>query len=523
MRAIISVSDKTGVQELAAALVELGWEIYSTGNTERLLRQAGVPARPVSELTGFPEILGGRVKTLHPGVHAGVLARRAHAEDLQELDAHGLKTIDMVVVNLYPFATALAAASPAEHELLEQIDIGGVTLLRAAAKNYFDVTVLVDPQDYPAIIDELRTHGAVSLPTRRRLAARAFAHTAAYDALIAQWFACPPRASQDQQALAFPEAVTLPVEKLMDLRYGENPHQRAAFYCLGSRRLGLSGLAAARQLHGKELSYNNLLDLDAAWAAANDFAAPTVAIIKHTNPCGLASNESLAEAFRRAYDGDPVSAYGGIIGANRPIDRETAELIAETFFECIIAPGYAEDALRRLKRKRNLRIMEMPQAALPADRQWWANVEVRQVRGGLLIQTPDALAEDAVSLKVVTQRDPTLEELTNLLFAWRAVKHVKSNAIVLAKGLRLVGVGAGQQSRVDSVDIAVRKAGERAIGSVLASDAFFPKTDGVEHAIAAGVTAIIQPGGSIADEEVIHVANRHHVAMVFTGTRHFRH
>jgi phosphoribosylaminoimidazolecarboxamide formyltransferase/IMP cyclohydrolase len=522
MRAILSVSDKTGIQEFAAGLVELGWEIYSTGNTEQLLRAAGVPARPIRELTGFPEILGGRVKTLHPGIHAGILARRALAADVQELEAHGLKTIDLVAVNLYPFAAALGTATSAEQELLEQIDIGGVTLLRAAAKNYHDVTVVVDPQEYPLILAELRERGETSPATRRRLAARAFAHTAAYDALIAQWFACGPEAGLAESP-PFPEIISVPVEKLMDLRYGENPHQRAAFYCLGSRRLGLSGLAAARQLHGKELSYNNLLDLDAAWSAASDFAAPTVVIIKHTNPCGLASHESLAEAFRRAYSGDPISAYGGIIGANRPIDGETAALIAETFFECIIAPGYAEDALQRLKRKRNLRIMEMPQAPLPVDRQWWARVEVRQVRGGLLIQTPDALPEDAVHLKVVTQREPTHEELTNLLFAWRAVKHVKSNAIVLAKDLQVVGVGAGQQSRVDSVDLAVRKAGERAVGSVLASDAFFPKVDGVEHAIAAGVTAIIQPGGSIADEDVIRVADRHRIAMVFTGVRHFRH
>jgi len=517
VRAIVSVSDKTGLLEFVRGLAGLGVEVFSTGGTQTALSEAGVPVRPVSALTGFPEILDGRVKTLHPAIHGGILARRDLPEHLNALQEHGLATIDIVVVNLYPFAATVAKPGVTLAEAIENVDIGGPSMLRSAAKNFAAVTVVVDPADYPAVLDDLR-QGGTSLERRRALALKVFQHTAAYDAQIAAYL--------QPEAEPLPALLTVPLFKLQDLRYGENPHQQAAVYAdrppVGRRSFTLAG---ARQLHGKELSFTNTLDLDAALACVREFAAAAVAIIKHGNPCGLAVGEELLETFRRAYAGDPVSAFGGAIGLNRVVDGATAAEIGQSYFEDIVAPGYEPEALAILQRKRDLRILAVD--FVPADPAYGAyaaaNLDYKRISGGFLVQTADALPPDGLSLKVVSARRPTLDELTDLQFAWQAVKFVKSNAIVLAKRLALVGVGAGQMSRVDSVAIAARKAGEHSVGSVLASDAFFPKPDGLEAAADAGVTAIIQPGGSIRDEDVVKVANTHHMAMVFTGRRHFRH
>jgi phosphoribosylaminoimidazolecarboxamide formyltransferase / IMP cyclohydrolase len=517
VRAIVSVYDKTGAVDFARGLNELGIEFYSTGGTEELLRGAGVSVRPVEEATGFAEILGGRVKTLHPSIHAGILARRDDAAHMAELERLNIAPVDLVVVNLYPFVQKVSEPGVTNDEALENIDIGGPTLLRAAAKNYPSVVVVCDPADYTDVLEGLRRPGGVSLDVRRRLAAKAFQHTAFYDTHVASYLRPPDE--------LFPPEITLALRKTIPLRYGENPHQLAAFYADSALRPLPYGVMGGEQVHGKQLSFNNTYDLDAAWRTVSDFAAPTVAIIKHGNPCGLATGDDLAETYRRALACDPQSAFGGAVAVNRQVDVPLAEEIAQVFFEDLIAPSFSDEALAILRRKRDLRIMAAG-GLLPATAPWEQGVfdlDFKRVVGGFLAQTRDALPESALTRDVVSERHPTLEELTSLLFAWRAVKHVRSNAIVLAKKLALVGVGAGQMSRVDSVDLAVRKAGERAAGSVMASDAFFPFPDGVEHAAEAGVTAVIQPGGSIRDGEVIKAANRAHMAMIFTHQRHFLH
>ena len=511
MRAILSVFDKSGLVGFGRRLAALNCEIFSTGGTKKSLAEAGVPVHSVGELTGFPEILDGRVKTLHPAVHGGILARRDLPSHLEELANNKIGTIDLVAVNLYPFVQTVAKEGVSLGEALENIDIGGPTMIRAAAKNFPHVLVVVDPADYEPLLKMLRA-GKVGLEERRQLAQKAFQHVAMYDTAIARYL----RGGEE----GFADEMTLALRKRSELRYGENPHQGAAFYVEEvPGRGGERGIASARQLWGKELSYNNIMDADAAWNVAIDFSAPTVAIIKHTNPCGLASHQSLAEAYRRALAGDPIAAFGGIVALNRSMDAETAKAISETFYEIVLAPGYSDEALELLKGKRDLRILDMSlsgeELSLPLD--------FRRVGGGFLVQTADALSEDSVSLRTVTEREPSERELADLLFAWRAVKHVKSNAIVLAKDSALVGMGAGQPSRIMSAEIALKKARERAQGSVLASDAFFPFPDGVALAVKRGVTAIVQPGGSVRDGEVIRAANQHRIAMVFTGVRHFKH
>ena len=522
MRAIISVANRDGLIELARELQSYQSELFATSGTLTALQAEDISAQSVSELTHFPEILGGRVKTLHPAILGGVLARRDLPEHEEELRAHNIGPIDVVAVNLYPFAETVARQNATLTEALEQIDIGGVTLVRAAAKNFQDVIVLVRPQDYAPVMQEWREQGEVSVETRRRLAAVAFQHTASYDSTIAEYL----RLSTGDY---FPDQLTLPLERIQALRYGENPHQQASFYRWSDTTFAakLPTVANAEVLHGKELSYNNLLDLDAALATVQSFTAPALAIIKHTNPCGLACGDSLVEAYKRAHSGDPVSAYGGIIGSNRPIDEATAQEISQLFYEAIIAPEFTPEALATLSKKKNIRLLatHMPIDPKSINTQILhvGRPDVRSVSGGLLLQTPDAVGEREFEYSVVTDRDPTLEEVTDLMFAWKAVRHVKSNAIVLAHKLMLVGVGAGQMNRVTSVQLAVEKAAERARGSVLASDAFFPFADGVEATAKAGVTAIIQPGGSVRDEETIRMANHYAIAMIFTGKRHFRH
>ncbi len=509
MRALLSVWDKTGIVEFARRLVDLSFEIVSTGGTLAALREAGIPARAVSDVTGFPEILGGRVKTLHPAIHGGLLARRDLPEQMAELAEREIAPIDLVAANLYPFGDVVREPGVSLAVALEHIDIGGPAMIRAAAKNFPSVLPVVDPADYGPVADEIAAAGlaGVTLERRRALAAKAFAHVAAYDSVVADFL----RAEE-----AFPDVLTLAGQKIADLRYGENPHQRAAIY--RQRAAGPDwGVATWRLLGGKEMSYNNYLDAAAAWRTASDFPDTTAAIVKHTVPCGVASDETLAGAFARALLGDPISAFGGIVAVNRTLDGDTASRIAERYFEVVLAPGYTDDALATLRRKKNLRLVQVPDSA-PA-----AEIEVRALDGALLAQTPDRLEPDPTSWRVVTERRPTDEQWAALLFAWRVVRHVKSNAVALASGRATVGIGGGQPNRVDAVRIAIERAGERAAGSVLASDAFFPFSDNVEVAAAAGIAAIVQPGGSVRDAEVIEAANRLGVSMVFTGVRHFRH
>jgi phosphoribosylaminoimidazolecarboxamide formyltransferase / IMP cyclohydrolase len=519
MRAIISVSDKRGIVELARQLAEIGGadcELYSTGGTKAALAQGGIVVRSISELTNFPEIMDGRVKTLHPAVYSGILARRDKAEHMAALTELGLPTIDLVVVNLYPFVETIRQPDTDIETAIENIDIGGPAMIRAAAKNHESVIVLVDPADYPAVIAELH-QGGVSLATRRQLAAKAYQHTASYDTYIAQYL----RGVDAPAGQPLPEEFSISLRKLEEMRYGENPHQRAAVYAdsLGNPSGTLIG--NLRQLNGKQLSYNNILDADAALEIVRDFAAPTVVIIKHNNPCGLASGDDLRDDYARALAGDPVSAFGGIVGVNRPVDDALAEDIAATFYEVVIAPSFSAEAVDTLARKKNLRVLEVGE--LPAYSDHDRVLQLRQVGGGFLVQDRDVTAESDVPMKIVTAEHPSLEQVNDLLFAWRAVKHVKSNAIVLVSGRAILGIGPGQPNRVDSVRLAVHRAGKRAIGSVLASDAFFPFPDGVEEAAKAGVKAIIQPGGSVRDDEVIAMADQYGVAMVFTGRRHFKH
>ena len=509
MRAILSVSDKKGIIDFAKGLNELKVKIFSTGGTKKVLVDAGLPVHSVSDITGFPEILDGRVKTLHPMIHGGILARRDVKDHMSQLKEKNITPIDMVVVNLYPFVQTVSKADVTLTDALENIDIGGPTMIRASAKNFPSVLVVVDPADYTPILEKLRA-GDIGIDERKRLAQKAFQHTAIYDTAISTYL----RPKEE----TFPSEMTVAMHKIQDLSYGENPHQKAAFYKEDIIGSGEPGIANAVQISGKELSYNNIMDMDSAIRAACEFSEPTIAIIKHTNPCGLASHTRLAEAYRRALTGDPVSAFGGIVASNRRIDEDTAIEICKTHFDAMIAPGYDKEALEMLN-KRNMRIMtikDIPPRHTSA-------MELRRVSGnGFIVQTTDCTA-DNIPMKTISKREPTKQEIADLTFAWRAVKLVKSNAIVLTKDNVLLGMGAGQPSRVDSVAIAIKKAGDRAKGSVLGSDAFFPFPDGVELAGEAGITAIIQPGGSKNDDKAIEAANKYNIAMVFTGMRHFRH
>jgi phosphoribosylaminoimidazolecarboxamide formyltransferase / IMP cyclohydrolase len=503
-RALLSCYDKTGIAELGRALHDLGIELISTGSTAGVLREAGVPVTEVAEVTGFPECLDGRVKTLHPAVHAGILADRTDPAHVAELEELSIAPIDLVVGNLYPFADTVSSGAP-DADVVEMIDIGGPTMLRAAAKNHGSVGVVIEPGDHEVVLIELREHGGLTLDLRRRLAAQAFRHTASYDAAVADWF-------QRDEEVAPQLHLALPLRQ--QLRYGENPHQQGAFYA----RADAGGIAAAEQLHGKELSYNNLLDTDAAWGMVVEADSPCVAIIKHTNPAGYAIADDVETAYARALEGDPVSAFGGIVASNRAIDESTARRIAEVFTEVVIAPGYDAEALEVLQAKKNLRILRSPHADRPAPA-----VQLRSVAGGVLVQDADLAEEPWDAWEVVTRTQPDEAMLADLRFAWIAAKHTRSNAIVLAKDGQVVGVGAGQMSRVDSVRLAVERSGDRHVGAVLASDAFFPFRDGPDAAATAGVRAIVQPGGSVRDDEVVAAADEHGIAMVFTGRRHFKH
>lgn len=509
-RALISVSDKRGLLELAQGLVELGFEIVSSGGTARQIREMGFPVLDASEITGFPEILGGRVKTLHPKVHGGILAKRT-PEHLGQLAEFGIGPIDLVVVNLYPFKDTIARKDVTLDEAVEQIDVGGPTMVRAAAKNHRYVLVVVNPDRYPEVLAALRA-GSVDDRMRLALAREAFAHTAHYDSVIAGYLG---EFLEDQEL--FPTEMALPFERKQLLRYGENPHQQAAFY-KDPRQRGPS-VTSAVQRHGKELSYNNILDLNAALELVREFSEPSAVIIKHNNPCGVATNESLTEAYRRAFAADEVSAFGGIVAFNRPVDPETAVEMSKIFLEAIIAPSFAPEALELLGAKKNLRLLETGDLT-PLTPDW---MDVRKVNGGLLVQQADRQLMPYTDMRVVTKRAPSPEELAELSFAFKIVKHVKSNAIVVTRDRTTLGVGAGQMNRVGSARIALTQAGERARGAVLASDAFFPFPDTVELAIQAGVTAIVQPGGSLKDQESIELADANGVAMVLTGVRHFRH
>jgi len=515
VRALLSVANRDGISAFARDLQALGVELFATDGTREHLAADGIEVASVTELTQVPPLVGGQVKTFHPAVYAGILARRDVPEQLAELAEHGIGLLDIVVVNVRPFAPEVGARLVGIDEAIEMIDVGGAALLGAAARNYAGVTAVASPRHYPRVVRELRERGTVSAEFRQLLAAEAFGVVAAYHAEIAAYL-------NQISGEIFPSRLALVLEKVEDLRYGENPHQRAALYRETTHRSG--SLADATQLHGARPSFNNLLDLDAAYRMASDFTAPTVAIVKHTDPVGLASNDDLVEAYRKALDTDPVSAFGGIVGVNRPLDEATAREIAANSYEAVIAPSYSEAALGILRQKVGLELLAVPPDPTEGMRDYGiASLDFKRVAGGLLVETQDELALDRSQLRVVTSRRPTLEELTDLLFAWRTVRHVRSNAIVLARNAATVGIGAAQASRQVSVEIALRRAGERAKMAVMASDAYFPFPDGIALAAQAGVTAIIQPGGSIRDEMAIEVADRHHLAMVFTGRRHFRH
>jgi len=519
-RALVSVYDKTGIVEFAQQLARAGVEIVSTGGTAKLLRDAGVKVRDVAELTGWPEMMGGRVKTLHPKVHGGILFRRGLKGDVEETRKQGIAAIDLVVVNLYPFEATAARPNLAAEELIENIDIGGPAMVRSAAKNFESVAVVTDPGDYSALAAELTANGGLSLATRLALAQKAFAATARYDGRIAvelERLAITGDAVTVADRPVLPARVQLALSRQATLRYGENPHQKAALYIPTGR--AASGLAGAKQLQGKELSYNNLVDLDAAWALSQEFARPAAVIVKHNNPCGTAEQDTLAEAYRMALACDPVSAFGSVIAFNRPLDAETAKEVAKLFVECIVAPGYLPAAREALAGKKNLRLLEIGADEAATE----APLELKRISGGVLVQEPDLKTLNEEELKVATKRAPTAEEREAMLFAWKVAKHVKSNAIVFARLGRTVGVGAGQMSRVDSVKIAVMKAQEPLAGSVVASDAFFPFPDGVEALGKAGATAVIQPGGSVNDAKIIEAADQLGLAMLLTGMRHFRH
>jgi phosphoribosylaminoimidazolecarboxamide formyltransferase/IMP cyclohydrolase len=522
-RAILSVTDKTGLVDFAGSLAALNIELISTGGTAKLLRDSGVTVKDISELTGFPEMLDGRVKTLHPKVHGGILHRREDPKHVAAVAEHGIEPIDMVVVNLYAFEKTAAKPDVKFEELIENIDIGGPSMIRSAAKNFHDVAIVTSPADYDSIADELsRSGGALSHATKWRLAQKAFATTAAYDSAIASTLEQIDAGGSRSGVASFPSTLRFTFHKNLDLRYGENPHQKAAMYSDGS---GL-GVANARQLQGKELSFNNIVDLQAAWDLAQEFDEPVCAIIKHTNPCGTATGKTLAEAYKSALECDPVSAFGGVIGVNRPVDAEAAEQMHKLFLEVIAAPSFDEAAKAKFATKKNLRLVEVidarsirPGAATNPSSNWVQ----KNISGGMLVQDADIRPLQDADLKVVTKRAPTPEETRALLFAWKVCKHVKSNAIVYARDGQTVGVGAGQMSRVDAAKIGAMKAQLPLHGTVAASDAFFPFPDGVEEIARAGATAIIQPGGSQRDPEVIEAADRLGLAMLFTGVRHFRH
>lgn len=508
-RALLSVSNKEGIVSLAKQLVELGVEIISTGGTKKTLEEAGVPVIGISDVTGFPEILDGRVKTLHPMIHGGLLAIRDNERHQSELREHHITPIDLVVVNLYPFQQTIAKSDVTFAEAIENIDIGGPTMLRAAAKNHQYVTVVVDPADYDTVVQELKKHGDVSAETKLKLAAKVFRHTAAYDAMIAEYLT-------NKTGEEYPESLTITFEKKQALRYGENPHQTAAFY---KKPLGASfSIAQAMQLHGKELSYNNINDANAALQIVKEFTEPAAVAVKHMNPCGVGVGATIYEAFTKAYEADPTSIFGGIIALNREVDKETAEKMHEIFLEIVIAPSFSKEALDILTQKKNIRLLTVDFTAPNTKEKLLVSVQ-----GGLLVQETDTHTLDDAEIKVVTKREPMEQEWEALRFAWKVVKHVKSNAIVLAKDGMTIGIGAGQMNRVGAAKIAIEQAGEKAKGAVLASDAFFPMDDTVEAAAKAGITAIIQPGGSIRDADSIKKADEYGIAMVFTGIRHFKH
>lgn len=509
-RALISVSNKTGVVEFSRGLAELGVEIVSTGGTAKALREAGVPVTYISDVTGFPEILDGRVKTLHPTVHGGILALRT-PEHLGQLEQHNITPIDLVVVNLYPFRETIAKPGVTLAEAIENIDIGGPTMVRSAAKNYENVLVIVNPERYSEVLEALR-QGEAGRELRMALAREAFAHTASYDTAITAYLS-----GIGECAELFPPTMDISLKRAQVLRYGENPHQQAAFY----RDTKITGpcVGNATQLAGKELSYNNILDINSAFELVREFIEPAVVIVKHNNPCGCAVSAQLADAYLKALEGDPVSAYGGIIALNRVVDAATAQEMAKLFVEAIIAPGYQDDALEILKKKVNLRLLATGELAGPTN----DRLDMRRVNGGLLVQEFDREVLKLPELKVVTKRTPAQEEMDELIFAMTVVKHVKSNAIVLTRDRQLIGVGAGQMNRVGSARIALKQAGDKAAGAVMGSDAFFPFNDTVLEAAGAGITSIIQPGGSIRDEESIKACDENGMAMVFTGMRHFKH
>jgi phosphoribosylaminoimidazolecarboxamide formyltransferase/IMP cyclohydrolase len=514
-QALISVSDKTGIVDLARGLVRLEFGILSTGGTARLLAEARVPVREIGDYTGFPEMLDGRVKTLHPKVHAGILARRDQPAHMEAMRRAGIPGIDVVVVNLYPFVQTVSRPGCSLEEAIENIDIGGPTMVRAAAKNHQHVAVLVDPRDYAEVLAELESAGTLSHATRFRLACKAFSHTAAYDGAIGNYLTA---IDADGQRRGFPDQFNFSFAKVQDLRYGENPHQQAAFY----RELEdvPGSLSRYHQLQGKELSYNNIADADAAWECVKTFDAPACVIVKHANPCGVAVDKGLLEAYRRAFSTDPTSAFGGIIAFNRPLDESAAEAVSQQFVEVLIAPAVSAQARSVLAAKQNVRVLEVPLE--PGANRY----DLKRVGGGMLVQTPDTRNVEAGELRVVTKTRPTAQQLGDLLFAWRVAKFVKSNAIVFCRDGATVGVGAGQMSRVDSARIAAIKAqnaGLALAGSAVASDAFFPFRDGLDVVVSAGARAVIQPGGSVRDDEVIAAADEHGVVMLFTGVRHFRH
>lgn len=508
-RALISVSNKEGLIGFAKQLVEVGFELVSTGGTSRALKEAGLAVTDIDSVTGFPEILGGRVKTLHPMVHGGLLANLDSDDHVKVLEEHNIIPIELVCVNLYPFQETISKADVKVEEAIENIDIGGPTMLRAAAKNHAHVTVLVDPKDYAKVGEKLRTEGKVDAATRRKLAAKVFRHTASYDALISHYLT-------DLTEEKFPEKLTLTYELQQNLRYGENPQQQAAFY--KEPLLKKNSLIAAKQLHGKELSYNNINDTEAALSVVADFTEPAAVAVKHSNPCGVGVGETIEDAFTKAFAGDPVSIFGGIVALNREVNKATADKLHEIFLEIIIAPSFSEEALAILTAKKNLRLL-----TLNMDTDESRGNQYVSLAGGLLTQTEDMICLDESELKVVTEREPTAEEWRALKFGWRVVKHVKSNAIVVNNSEMTLGVGAGQMNRVGAAEIALRQAENKSDGAVLASDAFFPMDDTVELAAKAGITAIIQPGGSIRDKDSIAKCNEHGITMVFTGIRHFKH
>jgi phosphoribosylaminoimidazolecarboxamide formyltransferase/IMP cyclohydrolase len=508
-RALVSVSNKTGIVDFARGLREHGVAIISTGGTAKALTEAGIEVEKVSDITGFPEILDGRVKTLHPKIHGGLLARRDLDDHLRQLKEHGIDPIDMVVVNLYPFQETINKPDVTFEEAVENIDIGGPTMIRSGAKNMDSVAVVVSPDRYGAVLNEMdNNNGELSAKTLRDLAKEAFQHTADYDEAIYEYL--------EGDEHEFPPMLKLVYEKITDLRYGENPHQKAAYYRDEITQPG--AIVNALQLSGKGLSFNNILDLDAAWSIAHEFEETCAVVIKHNNPCGVCVSDSPGDAFRRAFDTDSLSAFGSIVAINRPVEADVARLLVQPFLEAVIAPEFTDEALAILTEKKNLRIMAAPEAPYKTEA-----LDIKRVQGGLLIQDADNLTETLDDMRVVTTVLPSEDDWRDLIFGWRVAKHVKSNAIVLAKNMCTIGVGAGQMSRVDSTQLAVKKGGEEVTGAVLASDAFFPFPDAVITAAAASIRAIIQPGGSIRDDEVINAANKHNIAMVFTGSRHFRH